>query len=213
MELKQGDLENLIINALWDLEGDDPSTAHRVYVSDVQEHIRTTSRKWAYTTVKTVMDRLVDKDLALRHKEGKRFYYQSLVSRSESGRQAVTKLVRQYFQGDVEGLLACVAQLRRTLGDDFATRPPERKVAPVTISSKTTTAAAALSREFQAHLIKRSYENAPAGERFVRRTPANSHAHGSSSAAPGGATAASFRAAASSYHDDVPVLIGAGRIR
>lgn len=200
MDLKQGDLENLIINALWDLEGDPEAgtPSARVYVGDVQEHIRSTTRKWAYTTVKTVLDRLVDKDHACRHKDGKRFYYQSLVSRGESGRQAVRKLVRQYFQGDVDSLLACIAQLRREEGDGFAN---PTVTAPAAVPS-----AAQLSREFHTHLIKRSYENAPAGERFVRRTPA-----ASTPVAPAAAAVTSYRSGA--FHDDVPILIGAGRAR
>lgn len=109
-ELKQGDLENLILNALWDLEqaGND-----RVYVADVQLCIRDAQRDWAYTTVKTVMDRLVEKGLASRIKEGKKFYYSSVMSREEAGMDAVRKVVRQYFKHDLDGLQVCVAALRR----------------------------------------------------------------------------------------------------
>jgi predicted transcriptional regulator len=108
-DLKQGDLENIIMNALWNLE----SKGHaQVFVSDVQDDIRTTTRQWAYTTVKTVMDRLVEKGMANRIKEGKKFYYNSLVTREASGYTALKKLTFQYFKGDLDDLQSCVALLR-----------------------------------------------------------------------------------------------------
>ena len=109
MELKQGDLENLILNALWDLEAEGFS---QVFVASVQERICGAERKWAYTTVKTVMDRLVEKELAARFKQGKKYYYASLASREVAAHTAVTKVVRQFFKEDWDELLACVAKLR-----------------------------------------------------------------------------------------------------
>ena len=66
MNLKQGDLENIILNALWDLEAAEES---KIFVSHVQDHIKNERghlKAWAYTTVKTVLDRLVDKELVAR---------------------------------------------------------------------------------------------------------------------------------------------------
>jgi predicted transcriptional regulator len=108
-EFKQGELENLIINQLWHLE---QTGAQKVYVSDIQERIATEQRTWAYTTVKTVMDRLADKKMVQRFKEGKKYYYSSLVSRETASRKAVEKLVAQYFKNDFDDLLACVASLK-----------------------------------------------------------------------------------------------------
>src|ERR1700733_2910522 len=98
MDLKQGDLENIILNALWDLEGEG---ADRIFVGDIQDKIRTAQKKWAYTTVKTVLDRLVDKELALREKEGKKYLYRSVVKRDEAGVLAIRKVIRQYFRNDI----------------------------------------------------------------------------------------------------------------
>ena len=109
MDLKQGDLENIILNALWDLE--DEGTL-QIFVSDVQERIKSPQRKWAYTTVKTVLDRLVDKGLADRQKQGKKYFYQSLMNREAAGELALRKLIRQFFQDDLDELLGCVAKLR-----------------------------------------------------------------------------------------------------
>ena len=109
MDLKQGDLENIVLNALWDLEGEG---AKKIYVGDVKERIKSPNKKWAYTTVKTVLDRLVDKELSFREKDGKRYVYNSVVQRSEAGLRAIQKVMRQYFKNDAMALYRCVQQLR-----------------------------------------------------------------------------------------------------
>lgn len=109
MDLKQGDLENIILNALWDLESDDDA---RIYVGDIQEKIKSPNKKWAYTTVKTVLDRLVDKEIAVREKDGKKYLYRSVVNRDEAGMMALKKVVRQYFKNDVGELIACLDKLQ-----------------------------------------------------------------------------------------------------
>jgi predicted transcriptional regulator len=110
MVLKQGDLENIILNALWDLEQEN---VHPIFVSNVQERIRQMSKRWAYTTVKTVLDRLVEKEIALREKHGKKFSYQSVVKREDAGIIAIEKVMRQYFHNDVDALSACLQKLRQ----------------------------------------------------------------------------------------------------
>jgi predicted transcriptional regulator len=109
MVLKQGDLENIILNALWDLdaEGLDP-----VYVSHVQERICKAEKNWAYTTVKTVLDRLVDKGDASRERHGKKYSYKASVQRADAGIYAIEKVIRQYFCNDMDALSACLAQLK-----------------------------------------------------------------------------------------------------
>jgi predicted transcriptional regulator len=109
MDLKQGDLENIILNALWDLEGDGNE---RIFVGDIQEKIKSVKKKWAYTTVKTVLDRLVDKEIAVREKDGKKYLYHSMVNRDEAGLIALKKVVRQYFKNDVNELVACLGRLQ-----------------------------------------------------------------------------------------------------
>ncbi len=109
MDLKQGDLENIILNALWDLEGDGNE---RIFVGDIQEKIKSAKKKWAYTTVKTVLDRLVDKEIAIREKDGKKYLYRSVVNRDEAGIIALKKVVRQYFKNDVNDLVDCLNRLQ-----------------------------------------------------------------------------------------------------
>lgn len=108
MELKQGDLENIILNALWLMEEDDKD---KIDVRDVQNKIRTDHQSWAYTTVKTVLDRLVDKELVLRVKEGKKYLYRSVIDREHAGEEAIRKLVRQYFRNDYSDMISCAERL------------------------------------------------------------------------------------------------------
>jgi predicted transcriptional regulator len=104
----------------------------QAYVGDVLDRICTPQRSWAYTTVKTVLDRLVDKGLLTREREQKKFKYRVMASRAAQGDQAVIKLIAQYFQGDVEALLACVSRLRTAYGDTFAQPLPMSQPALVT---------------------------------------------------------------------------------
>jgi predicted transcriptional regulator len=105
MELKQGDLENIILNALWFME-EEAGGKIKIDVRDVQEKIKTDTQKWAYTTVKTVLDRLVDKDLVKRVREGKKYLYHTLVSRHKAGEEAIKKLVRQYYRTDYKEMIS-----------------------------------------------------------------------------------------------------------
>jgi predicted transcriptional regulator len=110
MDLKQGDLENIILNALWDLEEDG---IKKIFVGDVQDRIKSIQKKWAYTTVKTVLDRLVDKDIAVRLKEGKKYQYNSVVTREIAGQLSLQKALRQFFRGDLDELQTCLNTLRQ----------------------------------------------------------------------------------------------------
>ncbi len=126
MDLKQGDLENIILNALWDLESDG---SEKIFVGDIQEKIKSPNKKWAYTTVKTVLDRLVDKEIAVREKDGKKYLYHSVVDRDEAGVLALKKVVRQYFKNDVNELVSCLNRLQTPAAASTAKIIGERKAA------------------------------------------------------------------------------------
>ena len=102
MNYTHGSLENEILKTIWMLEEIDESD---VSVNDVQEVInRNSSGKRAYTTVKTVMDRLVEKNMLVRYKQNKKFYYKTVSSRDEMAQQAIKKLASQYFNNDMNSL-------------------------------------------------------------------------------------------------------------
>ena len=102
MDYKQGDFENILMNAIWDMEDE---LIDRIDVSEVQTRINSGCNNWAYTTVKTVLDRLVKKEMLERIKYNKKFFYKARTSREEAGTLAVKKLARQYFKGEVKNLI------------------------------------------------------------------------------------------------------------
>jgi len=110
VDLKQGDLENIILNAVWDLETEGHD---KIYVGEVQDKIKSAKKKWAYTTVKTVLDRLVDKELATRLKDGKKYLYKAVVQREEAGVIALRKVLRQYFKNDMNALIDSLMIIQR----------------------------------------------------------------------------------------------------
>lgn len=109
IEYKYGDFENIILNAIWHLEENEKDI---VSVLDIQTRINTVeSKEWAYTTVKTVMDRLVQKALISRLKQGKKYFYKSSFSRHEMGEMNIRKIVKQYYNGDMQEFMARVEDL------------------------------------------------------------------------------------------------------
>ena len=103
MNYTHGSLENEILKTVWNIEDNEERD---VSVTEVQETINNNSKNdRAYTTVKTVMDRLVDKNMLVRYKQGKKFLYKSVSSRDEMAQKAIKKLVGQYFNNDVRSLM------------------------------------------------------------------------------------------------------------
>ncbi len=114
MAFTHGTLENEILNAVWSME-ESGSNAKSVSVSDVLDRINNNGNIRAYTTVKTVMDRLVDKKLLKRHKTGKKFCYKSVESREEMATSAINKLAGQYFNNDIRSLMKALEKQCTTM--------------------------------------------------------------------------------------------------
>ncbi|MCA9806714.1 MAG: BlaI/MecI/CopY family transcriptional regulator [Cyanobacteria bacterium HKST-UBA06] len=146
MNLKQGDLENIILNALWDLEAAEES---KIFVSHVQDHIKNERghlKAWAYTTVKTVLDRLVDKELVSRQKEGKKYFYKSQLDRHQAGVLALEKLLKQYFQNDVAKLEGTLAMIKNQPQKPYASRPTQMGSGGITATPAGQPASAPISQ-------------------------------------------------------------------
>ena len=90
-------LELLCLKALWSLQEGS--------VKDVQLVVAE-SRPLAYTTIMTVLDRLVRKNMLSRHKVGKSFRYAPTESRDTLRRAALRELLEGYFDGSEEELLS-----------------------------------------------------------------------------------------------------------
>ncbi len=104
MAFTHGTLENEILNAVWTMEENGIDTKD-ISVSEVLTEINNNGNVRAYTTVKTVMDRLVEKKLLKRQKSGKKFCYMSVESREKMAASAISKLAGQYFNNDVRSLM------------------------------------------------------------------------------------------------------------
>ena len=104
MAFTHGTLENEILNAVWSMEENGVNTKN-ISVSEVLSEINNNGNIRAYTTVKTVMDRLVEKNLLKRQKSGKKFCYMSVESRETMAQSAINKLAGQYFNNDIRSLI------------------------------------------------------------------------------------------------------------
>lgn len=103
MKYKNGSLESSILNVLWDLE---KKGSYKNSVKDVYDMLAENPKSArAYTTIKTVMDRLFEKELLLRIKQGKKFYYRTAASSSEIIRESLEKIAYQYCNGDMAKLI------------------------------------------------------------------------------------------------------------
>ena len=89
-------LELACLKALWSLqEGNVRAVQQRVALS----------RPLAYTTIMTVLDRLVRKGKLTRRKVGRAFVYSPEASRDSMRRAALRELVEGYFDGSEAELL------------------------------------------------------------------------------------------------------------
>jgi predicted transcriptional regulator len=98
-------LELLCLNALWSL--------HEGNVKSVQA-IVAQSRPLAYTTIMTVLDRLVRKGRLTRRKVGRAFVYIPQTSRDSMRRAAIRELLDGYFDGSEEDLIRFLRAEPRT---------------------------------------------------------------------------------------------------
>ena len=89
-------LELMCLRALWTLQEGN--------VRAVQEVVSQT-RPLAYTTIMTVLDRLVRKGILLRRKVGRAFVYVPQSTRDAMRRAAVRELLEGHFDGSEEELI------------------------------------------------------------------------------------------------------------
>ncbi|SFB39655.1 Predicted transcriptional regulator [Nocardioides alpinus] len=117
-----GELEQAVLEALWDL---DAGSGERSGASGREVHERLSGRDLAYTTVMTVLDRLVAKDVVVRERDGRAYRYAPRQSRAamtaglmhealgETGSDRDQALVSFVGEASAEDLAA----LRRALAD------------------------------------------------------------------------------------------------
>lgn len=101
-----GQLEIEIMNVIWNKL--DINEDIDISIADVVEDLSENNIDRAYTTVKTVMDRLVSKDILVRYRNGKKFFYKTTVDRYEASKQAVETLAKHFFEGSTVKMLRFV---------------------------------------------------------------------------------------------------------
>jgi len=116
----RGDLQVEVMNAIWKLG--------QATVDDVRDQ-QPKTRRSAYTTVQTVLNRLVERGLLTRSREGRAFVYRAKLGESEflarsigdrlagatpdARRAALVNLVDELEPGEVDELARRANQVRR----------------------------------------------------------------------------------------------------
>lgn len=107
MQLSDGEWR--VMNVVWGLS---PITARQVLESLGDD------TAWAYTTVKTMMSRLVEKGALATHKRANTSVYEPLVSRADARRSAVKSLLERAFDGAFGPMVQFLAADERLSGKD-----------------------------------------------------------------------------------------------
>jgi len=94
--MKLTEAEWQIMNALWQKH---PATAREI-MERLDRRV-----KWAYTTIKTMLTRLVEKDAVSEVKQGNTSVYEPLVSQQKARLSAFKSLLDQAFDGAVGPLV------------------------------------------------------------------------------------------------------------
>jgi predicted transcriptional regulator len=89
------------MKVVWERE---PCTA-----PEVQERLMVATR-WTYSTVRTLMDRLVGKGLLAAGKEGKVTWFRSLIRREDAQRSEVAYALRNAFDGALTPMMQCLME-------------------------------------------------------------------------------------------------------
>jgi BlaI family penicillinase repressor len=111
MAEKISDAEYSVMEALWERA---PLTANEV--SDrVAE-----GRGWSAQTVKTLLSRLMAKDVIAADQDGRRFLYRPLVPRDDYVASESGRLVNRLFGGRISPLVAHLAQQDQLSAQDIA---------------------------------------------------------------------------------------------
>lgn len=98
-----GILEIEIMNSIWSIQEKDEDA--NISVADIVESLENNQVERAYTTIKTVMDRLVSKGILVRYRDGKKFFYRSAVDKDEAAKKVIEDVAGQFFSGSFSKML------------------------------------------------------------------------------------------------------------
>jgi BlaI family transcriptional regulator, penicillinase repressor len=111
---KPGELtkaEWTVIQAVWEHE---PCTA-----TEVQEKL-SKATGWAYSTVRTLMDRMVGKDILSSEKVRNATLYRSRMTRTQAQRSEALSTLKQAFNGALTPMVQCLIDSGKVSEDELA---------------------------------------------------------------------------------------------
>ena len=108
---KISEAELVVMEALWEAS---PQTAN--YVADRV----TATRDWSLQTVKTLLSRLMAKDVIAADQDGRRFLYRPVIARDDYVASETGRMVSRLFGGRVSPLVAQLASQDQLSADDIA---------------------------------------------------------------------------------------------
>ena len=108
---KISEAELVVIEALWEAS---PQTAN-----DVADRVMAT-RDWSLQTVKTLLSRLMAKDVIAADQDGRRFLYRPVIARDDYVASETGRMVSRLFGGRVSPLVAQLASQDQLSADDIA---------------------------------------------------------------------------------------------
>lgn len=101
-----GFLEMEILNTFWNLTTDNEDID--ISIQSVVDELSSKGTQRAYTTIKTVMDRLVSKSILVRYKAGKKFYYRVTMDKREMALEMMKEFAQNFFDGDISKMVSFV---------------------------------------------------------------------------------------------------------
>jgi predicted transcriptional regulator len=93
-----GSLEIEILNTFWNLNSINEDAD--ISIQDVVDYLAQNGTERAYTTIKTVMDRLVTKSILVRYKVGKKFFYKTTMDKREMALDMLNEFTNNFFNGN-----------------------------------------------------------------------------------------------------------------
>lgn len=100
-----------IIKAVWDRE---PCTAPAIQETLLPE------TGWAYSTVRTLMDRMVAKGLLAAAKTGKNVFFRSAVTRQQAQRGELLYTLKNAFNGALTPMMQCLLETSEVSAKELA---------------------------------------------------------------------------------------------
>jgi len=99
-----------ILQVVWELE---PCPA-----PTVQEALQDT-KGWAYTTVKTIMDRMVEKKLLKTDKIRNLYLYSSAITQSQARKSEIVRTLRRAFDGTLTPMMQFLVENDELSEEDY----------------------------------------------------------------------------------------------